>query len=56
MALNDTDVEDFEDLSTYLNSEEFKKLYDNTTYQPTGKSWAGNNVDYSGMTLEDFGR
>lgn len=47
---------DFEDLDTYLNSESFKKLYNSVSYQPTGKSWAGNNLDYTGMTIEDFGR
>lgn len=53
---NDTDFEDFNDLDTYLNSDEFNKAYDKAVYQPAGKSWAGNYVDYSGMTLEDFGR
>ena len=44
------------DLDTYLNSDEFIKDYNNAVYQPTGKSWAGNRLDYSGMTIEDFGR
>lgn len=44
------------DLDIYLNSEEFIKDYNKADYQPTGKSWAGNNLDYSGMTIEDFGR
>ena len=44
------------DLDIYLNSEEFKADYNKAVYQPTGKSWAGNNLDYSGMTIEDFGR
>lgn len=48
-----TDFEDFEDLDTCLNSEEFKRVYNNATYQPTGKSWAGNRNDYSSMTIED---
>lgn len=53
---DDEDFEDFEDLDTYLNSDEFKHVYDNLVYKPTGKSWAGNYTDYSGMTIEDFGR
>ena len=44
------------DLDIYLNSEEFKTAYNKAVYQPTGKSWSGNNLDYSGMTIEDFGR
>ena len=44
------------DLDIYLNSEEFVKDYNKAVYQPTGKSWAGNRLDYSGMTIEDFGR
>lgn len=44
------------DLDIYLNSEEFIKDYNSAIYQPTGKSWAGNNLDYSGMVIEDFGR
>ena len=44
------------DLDTYLNSEEFKTAYNKAVYQPTGKSWSGNRLDYSGMTIEDFGR
>lgn len=47
---------DFEDLDTYLNSDGFKKAYNNAVYTPTGKSWAGNRLDYSGMVIEDFGR
>lgn len=53
---NNTDFEDFMDLDTYLNSAEFKKLYNEVEYIPTGKSWAGNYSDYTGMTIEDFGR
>lgn len=53
---NNADFNDFNDLDTYLNSDEFKQAYNNAVYQPTGKSWAGNNVDFSGMTLEDLGR
>lgn len=47
---------EYTDLDAYLNSEEFKTAYDSAIYQPTGKSWAGDYVDYSGMTIEDFGR
>lgn len=54
--LTDKDFEDFEDLDTVLDSEEFNKMYNEVTYQPSGKSWAGNIYDYSGMTIEDFGR
>jgi len=53
---NDADFEDFEDLDSYLNSAEFNKAYNEATYNPTGKSWAGKTLDYSGMTIEDFGR
>lgn len=52
----DIDFEDFEDLDTYLNSDEFINEYNKLNYQPTGKSWAGLSNDYSGMTIEDFGR
>lgn len=54
--MKNADFEDFEDLNVYLNSPEFKRAYDNAIYQPTGKSWAGNCLDYSGMTIEDLGR
>ena len=50
------DLEDFKDLDTYLHSEEFSEAYNNAIYQPTGKSWSGKYIDYSGMTIEDFGR
>jgi len=52
--MTQSDFEDFEDLDTYLNSEEFSKAYDEAVYKPTGKSWAGNNPDWSGMTIEDI--
>ena len=54
--LDDADVDDFEDLDTYLNSDEFNKAYNKSLYQPSGKSWAGRYDDYAGMTIEDFGR
>ena len=54
--MDNLDFEDFKDLDEVMASKEFKQLYDNVSYQPTGKSWAGNNLDYSGMTIEDFGR
>ena len=50
------DFGDFVDLDTYLSSEEFKEFYNNLDWQPTGKSWSGKHNDYSGMTIEDFGR
>ena len=53
---NNIDFEDFEDLDSYLNSAEFDKDYNAAIYNPAGKSWAGKNLDYSGMTIEDFGR
>lgn len=53
---NDADFEDFEDLDKYLNSAEFDKDYNEATYNPTGKSWSDRTLDYSGMTIEDFGR
>lgn len=54
--IDNIDFEDFEDLDTYLTSEKFNKLYNKAVYQPTGKSWAGNYIDHTGMTIEDFGR
>jgi len=53
---NDADFEDFEDLDIYLSSVEFNRAYNETIYNPTGKSWTGKTLDYSGMTIEDFGR
>jgi len=53
---NNIDFEDFEYLDNYLNSVEFNKDYNEAIYNPTGKSWAGKTLDYSGMTIEDFGR
>lgn len=50
----DIDFEDFEDLDTYLNSDEFINEYNELNYQHTGKSWAGKRNDHSGMTIEDI--
>lgn len=54
--LDDTDVDDFDDLDAVLKSEAFNKMYNEMNYQPSGKSWAGRYDDYAGMTIEDFGR
>lgn len=43
------DLEDFEDLDTYLNSKEFKDLY-NKTPEPRPVSV----YDNKGMTIEDI--
>lgn len=52
--MTQSDFDDFEDLDTYLNSDEFIKEYNKLNYHPTGKSWSGNHNDYSGMTIEDI--